>query len=125
MLKLLKTQNGFLFLCLATAFSMISSSSYLDKDEDCICPITKKIKARYCGHEMMEINRRAKVQVKQTSCLENEIYYCRRGAESSTMVHLCEPGTRCMKGNAEMAKRFDRKSMLDPIFRFCINETGT
>jgi len=117
MLTLLKIENGFLFLCLTTAFSMTSSSSssYFDDDENCVCPITKKIKARYCGHEMMEMNRRAKVKVKQTSCLENEVYWCRRGAANSTKVHLCEPGTRCMKGNAEMAKRFDNKAMLLPF----------
>jgi len=122
MLKLL-IKNGFLFFGLTTALFITIVSSF-DKDEDCLCPMTKRIKVRYCGHEMLEMNRRAKVKVKQTSCSEHEGYYCRRGADSAYKVFVCPPGTRCMKGNEQLAKLYDNSGMLDPILRFCINETG-
>jgi len=95
-----------------------------EPDQNCRCPFNIEPQISLCGYEMVEMNRRAKRKVRQTTCVKNQVYDCSRGNSASNLIQLCQAGTKCSIGSEALSKAHGRLIMADPDHRWCLNETG-
>jgi len=96
----------------------------VEPDENCRCPSTIAPQISLCGYEMLELNRRAKQKVKQTTCERNVVYDCSRRNRPSNLIISCPPGTKCSVGSEALSNAHNRLILADTDHRWCLNETG-